>query len=747
MIKKESELYDIDIQKDYFNSIVEIAEDYLNFINTYKSLTKDYSKNVKKAQKKLEEKMKITKLILENNKNIDFSYIFKIINSFPNINKSYLENLHFFLKDMEKSISSLQKFIEEKKYLFSKFLDNLNDSKIDLQLKINDIEKEKTNFFNNLEKTENAVSEFYTNKLKIENYSKNNNNLNNQNPNELKNLFIQNNNLEEIMNKSINETKKIEKNYKSIITYSKVFKKAFIDSSNITYENIQSLLYDFFFELKKFIQNIIILQKNCYAIPLKDIDTNLSKLILKKGEDDKIIKDLFSNNDIKVEDEFPINPKNYTLQTFNKNTNIYNNKPFLTIEDGLEEIKYIDNDLQFYIAKIMYSSFGYIDDKYKINFEEEEEKRNTKQFISNILLNIEKKSKSSENKIKNKDKDKDKENNIDDINNNKDNKNKELQYIHQNEINQLYSLLDKHYNRVIFLQTISQFRISGKFCLPVNVFEIIGKCLTIIIDTIMRDQDYHCAKSAIILSQTYFCLKGNKRYYLDNLIKKHKLFCDLKFWEKTLDYSIKKEIIKSKKNKQKIKRNIIKNDINNDNTIKNDIDNQKENELNIDSNMEKYDDIAFGQIASLVNSMIDFDLNIMDIRKIIDPKIEYYKLTKNHKKNIELIIDNKLNINKNENKIIENKEEKENIQNNFENKDKEENILNIIENIDNNNNININKNEQEKKEQNIDKNENNNNIINNINNDKTEDINNIDIKIDKKENDNINDDKENKEKK
>ena len=692
MIKKESELYDIDIQKDYFNSIVEITENYLDFINTYKSLTKDYSKNLKKAQKKLEEKMKITKIILENNKNIDFSYIFKIINSFPNINKSFLENLHFFLKDMEKSISSLQKYIEEKKYLFSKFLDNLNDSKIDLQLKINDIEKEKINFFNNLEKTENAVSEFYTNKLKIENYSKNNHNLNNQNPNELKNLFIQNNNLEEIMNKSINETKKIEKNYKSIITYSKVFKKAFIDSSNITYENIQSLLYDFFLELKKFIQNIIILQKNCYAIPLKDIDTNLSKLILKKDEDDKIIKDLFSNNDIKVEDEFPINPKNYSLQTFNKNTNIHNNKPFLTIEDGLEEIKYIDNDLQFYIAKTMYSSFGYIDDKYKINFEEEEEKRNTKQFISNILLNIEKKSKSSENKKKNKDKDK--ENNIDDINNNnnKDNKNKELQYIHQNEINQLYSLLDKHYNRVIFLQTISQFRISGKFCLPVNVFEIIGKCLTIIIDTIMRDQDYHCAKSAIILSQTYFCLKGNKRYYLDNLIKKHKLFSDLKFWEKTLDYSIKKEIIKSKKNKQKIKGNIIKNDINNDITIKNDNDDQKENELNKDSNMEKYDDIAFGQIASLVNSMIDFDLNLMDIRKIIDPKIEYYKLTKNHKKNIELIIDNKLNINKNENKIIENKEEKENIQNNFENKDKKENILNIIENIDNNNNINFIKN-------------------------------------------------------
>ena len=738
MEKNECELYDINIQKDYFNSIVEIAEDYLNFINTYKTLTKDYAKNLKKAQKKLEEKMKIKKIVLENNKNIDFSYIFIIINSFPSINKSYLENLHFFLKDMEKSITSLQNYIEEKKYLLTKFLDNLNDSKIDLQVKLNDIEKEKNNYFNNLTKTENAISEFYANKLKFENYSKNNNNINN--PNELKNLFIQNNNLEEIMNKSINESKKIEKNYKSIITYSKVFKKAFIDSSNITHENIQSILFDFFQELKKFIQNIIILQKNCYAIPLREIDTNLSKLILKKEEDDKIMKELFSNTDTKVEDEFPIVLKNYTLQTFNNNTNIYTKKPFLTLEDGLEEINYIDNDLLFYTAKTMFSSFNYLDDKYKINFEEEEEKRNTKHFISNILLNLEKRTKKTENKKNNKDKD----NNIGDNNNimnnnkdNKDNEDKELQYIHQNEINQLYSLLDTHYNRVIFLQTISQFRTSGKFCLPIKVYEIIGKCLTIIIDTIMRDQDYHCAKSAIILSQTYFRLKDNKRYYLDNLIKKNKLFSNLEFWEKTLDYSIKKEIIKSKNNKKKNNENKIDKDINNgDNNIKNEkeVEKENENELKIDLNKEKYDDIAFGQIASLVNSMIDFDININDIRKIIEPKIEFYKLSKNHKNNIELIIDNKLNTNKNTNEIKENGNKKEGIQNNIENNKKEENIKNNIE--DNvNNNINIDKKEKDIKEQNIDKNGNG-NYNNDINNDKKE-----------KDNDNNNDDKENKENK
>ena len=702
MKENDSELFDINIAKFYFNNLIQISEDYLKYIISYKSLTLEYVKGLENIHKIFSEKVKLNKNNIDKNKNIDFSFIFVLINSISNINYSFLENQIFCIKGMENSINSLKKFIEEKKILVSKFLDNLNDSKHDLLIKINNIEKENSNFFNSLSSTEKIVSEFYVNKLKIEEYSKNQNKTNNNNSNELKNLFLQNSSLEEQMNKSINESKICEDNYKSLIFNSTLFKKTFIDSSNIAYENIKNISIEIVKELKKFIQNIIILLKNCFAIPLKETDTNLSKLILNKEEYSKLINNSFKSN-ATVKDNFIIGYKKYSLHAFNtnNNNNINNttnkintnqnkvNKVFVSIEDGLERINYIENDLLFLTAQKMFSSFSLIKNEYNIDFKLEEEKRTTRKIISNILLNIEKKFKKSElkklikeNKINN-----------NSINDKKDNYNdiKELKYIHENDIQLLYTLLDKHYNRVILLQTMSQFRTSGRYCMPLKVFEVVGKCLNIIIDKVLRDDDYCSAKTAVVLSQTYFMIKDEQRFYLHNLIKKHKLFQNMKFWEKTLDLSIKDEITKNTNIKN------IKSENKNQNQKDVDILDKSDNEgeLNNESaglSQDKYSEIAFGQIASIVNSMIDFDVEINNIRSIIEPKIQLYNLNQNQKNNIELVIESKLNINENE-EIIENNINFDNKINDKTEEDIENNINKLKEGLlNNNNNINDNKN-------------------------------------------------------
>ena len=703
MKENDSELFDINIAKFYFNNLIQISEDYLKYIISYKSLTLEYVKGLENIHKIFSEKVKLNKNNIDKNKNIDFSFIFVLINSISNINYSFLENQIFCIKGMENSINSLKKFIEEKKILVSKFLDNLNDSKHDLLIKINNIEKENSNFFNSLSSTEKIVSEFYVNKLKIEEYSKNQNKTNNNNSNELKNLFLQNSSLEEQMNKSINESKICEDNYKSLIFNSTLFKKTFIDSSNIAYENIKNISIEIVKELKKFIQNIIILLKNCFAIPLKETDTNLSKLILNKEEYSKLINNSIKSN-ATVKDNFIIGYKKYSLHAFNINNNNNNNinnttnkintnqnkfnKVFVSIEDGLERINYIENDLLFLTAQKMFSSFSLIKNEYNIDFKLEEEKRTTRKIISNILLNIEKKFKKSElkklikeNKINN-----------NSINDKKDNYNdiKELKYIHENDIQLLYTLLDKHYNRVILLQTMSQFRTSGRYCMPLKVFEVVGKCLNIIIDKVLRDDDYCSAKTAVVLSQTYFMIKDEQRFYLHNLIKKHKLFQNMKFWEKTLDLSIKDEITKNTNIKN------IKSENKNQNQKDVDILDKSDNEgeLNNESaglSQDKYSEIAFGQIASIVNSMIDFDVEINNIRSIIEPKIQLYNLNQNQKNNIELVIESKLNINENE-EIIENNINFDNKINDKTEEDIENNINKLKEGLLNNNKINDNKN-------------------------------------------------------
>ena len=645
MSEEPQELYDINTPKFIYNKLIQISEVYLKYIIGYRSSTKDYIKSLKSIHKTYDEKMKSIKLECQKNKYFDLSKLFPILNSIPSINSSFLENLNFLITELETLINGLQNYMKEKKILYNKFFQSYNDSKKDLLIKMNDLEKEKNSFLNNMSITEKNISEFYKNKLKIEDYSKEHNNSNNNETIDLKNLFIMNNTLESQKEKSIKDSQNIEKNYKSLISNSKIFKKSFFFTSNNTIDNIKSISYEIIIELKDFLQNIIILLKNSYTIPLKEIDNDLSKLINKKDEYEKSFYNMFTNLREKINDQFPIEAQKYSLNVFNSDKNIKN---FIFEDELNDEGDYLDNDLDYLIAKEMISSFTLINEKYKINFELEDEKRTTNKIMTNLLCNLEKKSK--------------KKKTLKDAINEESNQNpNELKYVHENDIKLLYKLLDKHYNRAVFLQTISHFRTSGKFCIPPKIYDIIGKCLLIVIDTVTRDEDYNIVKTAIILSQTYFKLdENNNKIYLQNVIKNHKVLNNNQFWEKTLDISLKNEINRVKKIKKE------DNEIN-ENNIENN-KNQKED------NIEKYNDIAFGQIVSLVNSMIDFEINIDEIKKIIEPKIEEYKLTEMHKNNIKLVIDNKINAGKGDSSIINNSihnEENEDIKN-----EKEEGIKN-----------------------------------------------------------------------
>ena len=284
MDEENLELDDINIPKFIYNKLGQISEIYLKYISSYKSSTKDYIKVLKSIHKTYDEKMKVIKSECEKNKYFDLSLLFPILNTIPNINNSFVESLQFMINELENLIEKMQDCMKEKKIIYNKFMKNYNDAKKDLLIKMNDLEKEKNNFLNNLSLTEKCISDFYENKIKIEDYSKDHNYVNNNEKNDLKNLFILNNNLEMQMEKSIKESQNIEKNYKSIISMTKIFKKAFFYSSNTTFENIKSISYDIIIEIKNFMQNIIILMKNCFSIPLKEIDSYLSKLIKNKEE-------------------------------------------------------------------------------------------------------------------------------------------------------------------------------------------------------------------------------------------------------------------------------------------------------------------------------------------------------------------------------------------------------------------------------------------------------------------------------
>ena len=374
MAEEISELFDINIPKFIYNKLNQISEIYLKYISEYKSITKDYIKSMKGINKIYDEKMKVIKIEFGKNKYFDLSILFPILNSIPNINSTFVESLQFMVNELENLIKGLEKFMKEEKIIYNKFFQNYNDTKKDLLMKMNDLEKEKNKFLNNLSLTEKAISDFYENKIKIEDYSKEHNNqnyVNNNEKNELKNLFIQNNSLEIQMDKSIKDSQNIEKNYKTLIANSKIFKKTFFFSSNSTYENIKSISYEIIIEFKNFIQSIIILLKNCYTIPLKDIDTDLSKLLKNKDDYNKKFNYIFENIKEKINDQFNIEVKKYSLKVFNSD----NKNLFIFEDEPNDDSNYIDSDLDYLIAKTMLSSFSFINEKYQINFELEDDNK------------------------------------------------------------------------------------------------------------------------------------------------------------------------------------------------------------------------------------------------------------------------------------------------------------------------------------------------------------------------------------
>ena len=404
--------------------------------------------------------------------------------------------------------------------------------------------------------------------------------------------------------------------------------------------------------------------KNCFSIPLKEIDSYLSKLIKNKEEYDQKFNYLFENLKEKINDQFVIEAKKYSLKVFNSN-----NKNHFICEDNLNnDSYYIDSDLDYLIAKTMLSSFTFLNEKYKINFKLEDEKKATNKIMTNILYNIE-----------NIDLKKEKGNNIDNKETQEviDNNDNELKYVHENDIKQLYVLLNKHHNRAVCLQSLNHFRITGKFCINSKVYEIIGNCLLIIINNIIDDEDYNMAKTVMILSETYYKMdEKNGKYYLHNAIKDNKLFSNISFWEKVLNISIKNEINRVKNIKKQ-------NEIHNEN---------KNEENNIkDENKEKYDEVVFGQIIYVVNCMIDFGINKEIIKKIIEPKIDEYKLNENHKQNINLVIQNQLNTNTNNIniKINLNSNIEDNQKENLNNKGNKLNIIKIDEEENKNENENM----------------------------------------------------------
>ena len=556
------EIENVTLSLEYFNSLKTLSSAFLDYIKQYHFLSVEFHQKLLLLNTTYKDKIsEISKKIAK--KKLDFSQIFDFINSIPKILDSYIENLLFFTEEINKQINlfddkNIEQIVLTCETQFKGF-------KKELKSKVEEIDKIKQNFFNEMEKTEIITYNYYYLQPKY------NSNI----PEKYKDENIYNIKEGE-MDMKILDTKELENRYKEHINEGRKKENTFLENSKFHCENIKKFSNELMEKIKHLVLNFLMSLKNNFQLPEKEITSFLPQLIKldKNIKLDKIMEQHFINQKIGT---FLFNPEIYKMKIFQRSKkNKENNDIFNEIEDKIVELEdsidrtYLILDEISLLTIQKMKCFQLINIK-DLNLEEEKEKIKMNHLTIKLLSNIK-----------------------------KEYSEKEELNITQNELDLIESLLEKRCNRIVFLHKLNKFRALGNYMITKVLYSIISKYFIKILNFIKKDYDVFPAKNVIVLSQTYYMIEKEEKIYIQEDIKEHEIFKDNKFWENLFNFFMNKEI-------QKLRKSF---------------------DLNEEKSDEKshYNKLAFGQIMTICNNMLEFGYNKDDIYKFIEPKIKHYNL-------------------------------------------------------------------------------------------------------------------------
>ena len=334
-----------------------------------------------------------------------------------------------------------------------------------------------------------------------------------------------------------------------------------------------------------------------------------------KLELDKYNITILLNRNVKIERNLEENGTNSTKpkkeKTTNDNKNINNNPNIVNILLTDKEI--------FFIVKNMYSEYKYINQsKYELKLEE---KKLELRDIFEKIINC------PSTKEKEKEKDEKKEEKKEEINNIEENK-----QITKEAFDELCAKMSDDLYRKGLLIIINNYRAKGKLELSDNAFNYVIQIFSEACKNIVSSEekikengkfvkDYVCSRLIIILSQTFYTMKNDEKFYICDELKKEKIFHTPEFWQELISNMISDESKMVLENQKKLYPNV------NDKKIK-----------------KVKDDIYFAQTIPFVGNMKDFGLDIKEIKKIISKIIKEFNMPEETSKKIEEYIDSQFNV-------------------------------------------------------------------------------------------------------
>ena len=568
---------------DYYNILKAVGGNILNYIKNYKLSSLQYSKKL--VELSTDYKDKNDKILSEiKEKNLDLLKPFQFFNSIQHIIETYNDNLLLLTEEIDKEIKAYESLNPE--LIVPTCITGFMDLKEKVIQKEKELKNANNNFFDEMSNTEDIIYKFYSsnnkNSLETEDHYKNEKNQ--------KDIIT-----EETMNNKIISVKKLEEKYKKGLEDGKNAENNFINISKFYSESVKKMIDEMFEKLKHFILNFLISIKNNFTIPQAEIDTILPELVKLDSslKLEKILEKYYHDNS-KYKSLF--DTEEYILKDFkeNQNNNIKaEDKKISIIEDGYDKLIFITDENLLLTVKKIKNNFGLVNIN-KLDVKIEEEKMEMKKLMEKLFTNLLK------------------EKNYDQINPN-------IINITNEEIKTIEVLLEKHHNLAIFIQQLNKFRSTGRYVMNKKIYDLFGKLFNLTLNKCQKDNDFFSAKNIIILSQTYYYRNDNKKVYLQNTIYNHELLRSSKFWEDLFVFEMSKEILK---------------------ITKIDLKNNMDPHIEFDSayNKTKFSNLAFGQIMTLSNNMLEFGLSPKLIYQVMEPKIKYYKLSPELVENIKSVI-------------------------------------------------------------------------------------------------------------
>ena len=585
-------------------------------------------------------------------KKVEICQIQKSIKKINKFFQGFITNLDSFIESFEIPLSKLNQCIEISDSEINSIKNNYYDQKTNFDLKYSEfysLNKDLRKLYSDAER---QLAEFYIKKKKLKH----------------KNLKIEQleNDLNKSLSEKIQEQNAIFEKFNSLGNFGIIFNESTNEKINI----IKDFTSGLFQKFGIFIKNIFNNFKKTFLLPMNQYmnfenEINFDKEMKSKNEINELLNKYIKKID---EKEFKYHFTEYNLNvvenSFINQEKIREKKKKMkeSKEDSFEEIviqhdykNNLDEEGIFFVTKNMYEKFKLIN-KNNYNLTIEEKLLEIKKTFDKLTVyGFQKKKKSdldnveddeeseeeneikgswnlieeeSDNIIDNNDDNNDKDNiiykiQIEDINKvinkEKEKKDKDKE-ITQKEIDNLLKSLNEKLNRKYLLLKLNNFRTLGVYEMPLEIFNYfkqifceISKYLYIEINKENNDKkelklDIEISNLVIILSQTFFCIKNDKKVYIQNELKDVKVFHEPDFWVTILKNSINKEFKKLGENS-------------------NEIENMKGKKIK-----EKINQIAFAQILPNISGMVGFGLNKEEIKAIVVPLIKEYEISEENKK-------------------------------------------------------------------------------------------------------------------